>query len=97
MSGGKSCLVAPGVAVPPWATKTVITPGWQLMRTGYRTCFHTLYDEKKNTLPMGVEHSGEGIVGRCSHNAKSSSKELSTLAADRVLKCKQTDAVAVAT
>ena len=22
-------------------------PGWQLMRLGYRTCFHTLYDEKK--------------------------------------------------
>ena len=25
----------------------VITPGWQLMSAGYRTCFHTLYDEKK--------------------------------------------------
>ena len=23
----------------------VITPGWRLMRTWYRTCFHTLYDE----------------------------------------------------
>ena len=23
-------------------------PGWRLMRLGYRTCFHTLYDEKKN-------------------------------------------------
>ena len=23
-------------------------PGWQLMRAGYRTCYHTLYDEKKN-------------------------------------------------
>ena len=23
----------------------VITPGWWLMRTEYRTCFHTLYDE----------------------------------------------------
>ena len=22
-------------------------PGWRLMRIGYRTCFHTLYDEKK--------------------------------------------------
>ena len=22
----------------------VITPGWRLMRAGYRTCFHTLYD-----------------------------------------------------
>ena len=22
-------------------------PGWRLMRLGYRTCFHTLYDEKK--------------------------------------------------
>ena len=21
-------------------------PGWRLMRLGYRTCFHTLYDEK---------------------------------------------------
>ena len=21
-------------------------PGWRLMRRGYRTCFHTLYDEK---------------------------------------------------
>ena len=26
MSGGKSCLVAPGVAVPPWATETVLSP-----------------------------------------------------------------------
>ena len=25
----------------------IITPGWRLMRTWYRTCFHTLYDEKK--------------------------------------------------
>ena len=24
-----------------------IFPGWWLMRTGYRMCFHTLYDEKK--------------------------------------------------
>ena len=22
-------------------------PGWRLMKAGYRTCFHTLYDEKK--------------------------------------------------
>ena len=22
-------------------------PGWRLMRAGYRTCFHTMYDEKK--------------------------------------------------
>ena len=22
-------------------------PGWRLMRLGYRTCFHTLYEEKK--------------------------------------------------
>ena len=22
-------------------------PGWRLMRLGYRTCFHTLYDENK--------------------------------------------------
>ena len=31
LSGGKSCLVAPGVAVPPWATETVLSPlvgGW---------------------------------------------------------------------
>ena len=26
LSGGKSCLVAPGVAVPPWATETVLSP-----------------------------------------------------------------------
>ena len=26
LSGGKSCSVAPGVAVPPWATETVISP-----------------------------------------------------------------------
>ena len=25
LSGGKSCLVAPGVAVPPWATETVLS------------------------------------------------------------------------
>ena len=25
----------------------VITPGWRLMRIGYRMCFRTLYDEKK--------------------------------------------------
>ena len=26
LSGGKSCLVAPGVPVPPWATEIVISP-----------------------------------------------------------------------
>ena len=26
LSGGKSCSVAPGVAVPPWATETVLSP-----------------------------------------------------------------------
>ena len=26
----------------------VITPGWWLMRAGYHTCFHTLYDENYN-------------------------------------------------
>ena len=40
---------------------------------------------------MGVEHSGVGIVGRHSHNAKLFER------ADRVYKCKQTDAAAVAT
>ena len=25
-------------------------PGWRLMRLGYRTCFHTLYDEKKKYI-----------------------------------------------
>ena len=31
VSGGKCCLVVPGVAVPPWATETVLSPlvgGW---------------------------------------------------------------------
>ena len=31
LSGGKNCLVAPGVAVLPWATETVLSPldgGW---------------------------------------------------------------------
>ena len=28
----------------------VITPGWRLMRTWYRTCFHTLYDEKNKCI-----------------------------------------------
>ena len=59
LSGGKSCLVVPGVAVPPWATKTVITTGWRLIRAGYCTCFHT-YDEKKMTfflsLNLNMEH-----------------------------------------
>ena len=44
LSGGKSRLVAPEVPVPPWATETVITPDWRLMRTWYRTSFH-MYDE----------------------------------------------------
>ena len=26
LSGGKSCSVVPGVAVPPWATETVLSP-----------------------------------------------------------------------
>ena len=26
LAGGKSCSVAPGVAVPPWATETVLSP-----------------------------------------------------------------------
>ena len=25
-------------------------PGWRLMRLGYRTCFHTLYDKKKKYM-----------------------------------------------
>ena len=29
-------------------------PGWRLMRLGYRTCFHTLYDEKYIYNPMKV-------------------------------------------
>ena len=31
LSGGKSCLIAPGVAVPPWTTETLLSPlvgGW---------------------------------------------------------------------
>ena len=39
LSGGKSSLLVPGVAVPTLATETVITPGWRLMRARYRTCF----------------------------------------------------------
>ena len=70
---------------------------------GFLSIFYFIYiyiyiyivdDNTIYTLPMGVEHSGEGIVGRI---MQSSSKELSTLVADRVLKCKQTDAAAVAT
>ena len=49
------------------------------------------------SIYIGVEHSGKGIVGHRSHKSKSSSKEVSTLVADRVSKCKQTDAAAVAT
>ena len=53
-SGVKSCLVAPGVAVPPWATETVLSPCLVADETETRTRFHTLYDEnsfekKKNT------------------------------------------------
>ena len=52
LSGGKTYLVAPGVVAPgvvvlPWAIETVLSPlGWRLIRAGYRTYFHTLYDEK---------------------------------------------------
>ena len=28
--------------------KLCYLPGWRLMRLGYRTCFHTLYYEKKS-------------------------------------------------
>ena len=46
LSVGKSCLVAPGVASTALSYRnSVITPGWRLMRAGYRTCFHTLYDK----------------------------------------------------
>ena len=44
LSGGKSCLVVPGVAVLPRATETVITLGWRVMMAGPCTCFH-MYDE----------------------------------------------------
>ena len=33
----------------------VITPGWRLMRLGYRTCFHTLYDEKKYYIHIYIQ------------------------------------------
>ena len=34
-------------------------PGWRLMRTGYHTCFHTLYDEKfehQDSLESKITH-----------------------------------------
>ena len=45
----------------------VITPGWLLMRVGYRTCFHTLYDEKnlsgvRDNLPSFKKWSVTWIV-----------------------------------
>ena len=33
----------------------VITPGWRLMRTWYRTCFHTLGDEKNRNSISALE------------------------------------------
>ena len=39
LSGGKSCSVAPGVAVPPWATETVLSP-W--MAAGEARVSHVL-------------------------------------------------------
>ena len=50
--------------------------------------------KKEIRSPMGVEHSGEGIFGHRSHNVKSSSKELSTLVADRVKNVNTATAVA---
>ena len=41
LSGGKSCLVAPGVALPPWATETVLSLWLAADEVRY---FHTLYD-----------------------------------------------------
>ena len=48
LSGGTRCLVAH----KEWQCRLELPKmfyhsGWWLMRAGYRTCFHTLYDEKK--------------------------------------------------
>ena len=47
LSSGKSCLVAPGAAVLPWATETVLSP-WLAADEGRvsHVLSHT-YDEKK--------------------------------------------------
>ena len=43
----------------------VITPGWRLMWTGYRTCFHTLYDGKNSyhTLLYYIYVLSESLAG----------------------------------
>ena len=34
-------------------------PGWRLMRLRYRTCFHTLYDEKRKNIYIWDKESGK--------------------------------------
>ena len=53
LSGGKKLLGSARSGSTAFSYQNcVITPGWQLMKAGYRTCFHTLYDEKKFTQPQ---------------------------------------------
>ena len=42
--------------------KLCYQPGWRLMRLGYRTCFHTLYDENKNKLKKKKIYTNEKCV-----------------------------------
>ena len=48
LSGGKSCLIAAGVAVPPWATETVLSPlisSWwgQGIARAFTRCIMNIY------------------------------------------------------
>ena len=47
--------------------KCVITPVWRLMRAGYHTCFHTLYDEKK-ILCTRIDHESDVRLERIRHH-----------------------------
>ena len=47
--GDNTVSVAQGGTATPGATEEW-QPGWRLMRLGYRTYFHTLYDEKKKNI-----------------------------------------------
>ena len=44
-------------------------PGWRLMRLGYRTCFPTLYDEKKYIYAKR-EKRGDRYINRLSKKKK---------------------------
>ena len=78
LSGGKSCSVAPGVAVPAWATKTVLSP-WMAADEARvsHVLPHVVWWKKKKKKKKKVwikdkwSNPGKGIASSATHQCSS--------------------------